>query len=164
MRGMLALSAVVAVSVVCPACGSSTPRPDTKAQYEQHVGPVARSLTGILGTLQQVAASSIVFPAKPTAAKDARAIVQRTQATLRDAARRLDDVTPPSTVAADHARLGRATRKLAEELGPVAEQLKRGSLISAGRLPGLPAASQVHAILTAIAAKGYRLVPRPANP
>jgi hypothetical protein len=163
MRTTLALLVVVAVAVVSPGCGASTPRPDTKAQYEQHLGPAARSLTGVLGTLQKLAATSIVFPAKPTAARDARAVVERTQATLREAAQELDDVTPPPAVGRDHARLGRATRKLADELGPVIEQLKRGSLVSAAKLPGLPAASQVHATLTAIAAKGYRLGSTPSN-
>jgi hypothetical protein len=153
-------SAALALTVTLLAgagCGSTEAKPDSHAEYQQQIAPVARDVTGVLNGFRKLAASSVVFPAKPTAAIDARADVERMRSTLRAAAASLDDVTPPPAVAGDHAELTRATRKLADELGPVIAKLKLGSLVSVAKLQTLPGAAQVHRALTAIAAKGYRL-------
>jgi hypothetical protein len=146
--------ALVGTVVVTTGCGSSAPKPDSHAEYRQHLAPVARDVTGVLNGFQKLAASSIVYSAKPNDAKEARSVVERMRSTLLAAATNLDDITPPPAVAGDHAELTRTTRNLADDLGPVIPQLKLGNLVSVGELPTLPVVADVHRALTAIAAKG----------
>ena len=155
--GCAAALFLVGTLVVGAGCGSTEAKPDNHSEYQEHIAPVARDVTGVLNGFQKLAASSVVYPAKPTAAIEARAVVERMRSTLRANAAILDEVIPPPAVAGEHARLGRATRNLAGQLGPVIGKLKLGSLVSVAKLPALPAATQAHRALRAIAAKGYRL-------
>jgi hypothetical protein len=152
--------ALVGTLVVAAGCGSSASKQDSHAEYQEHLTPIARDVTGVVNGFQKLAISSSVYPAKPDDAKKARRVVEGMRSTLLAAATDLDDVTPPPTVAGDHAELKRTTRKLADDLRPVIRQLKLGNLVSVGELPTLPAAAEVHRALTAIAAKGYS-VPLP---
>jgi hypothetical protein len=149
--------ALIGTLVVAAGCGSSAPRQDSHAEYQEHLAPAARDVTDVVNGFEKLAAASIVYPAKPNDAKKARRVVERMRSTLRAAAIDLDDVTPPPAVAGDHAELTRTTRKLADDLGPVIRQLKLGNLVSVGELPTLPVVAEVHRALRAIAAKGYRV-------
>jgi hypothetical protein len=149
--------ALIGTLVVAAGCGSSATKTDSDTEYQQHLTPVARDVTEVLNGFQTLATSSIVYPAEPTAAIDARKVVERMRSDLRAAAANLDDATPPPAVAGDHAELTRTTRKLADDLGPVISQLKLGNLVAVGELPTLPVVADVHGALTAIAAKGYRV-------
>jgi hypothetical protein len=157
LRRLSAALALVGTLIISAGCGGSSSGPDSHAEYQEHVEPVARDITGVLSGFRSLAAASLVFPARPTAAIEARAEAEKLRSTLRAAAADLDDVTPPQAVARDHAELTRATRKLAVDMGPVIAKLKVGSLVSVARLQTLPGVAQVHRALTAIDAKGYQL-------
>jgi len=153
-----AVLALVGTLIVAAGCGgSSASKSDSHAGYQEQLAPVARDLNDVLNGFQKLAAASLVYPAKPTAAIDARVALERMRSTLRADATSLDDITPPTAVAADHAELTRSTRKLAGELGPVIAQLKLGNLVAVGKLQTLPAVEEVHQALAGIAAKGYRV-------
>ena len=155
LYSLSAVLALVGTVVVAAGCGSSASTQDSHVEYQEHLAPVARDVTDVVNGFEKLAASSIVYPAKPDDAKKARRVVERMQSSLRAAATDLDDVTPPPAVAADHAKLTRTTRKLADDLGPVIGQLKLGNLVAVGELTTLPVVAEVHRALTAIAAKGY---------
>jgi hypothetical protein len=158
LHRLSAALALVGSFVVAGGCGgSSASKPDSHAEYQAQLAPVARDLNDVLNGFQKLAAASLVYPAKPTAAIDARAALERMRSTLRADATSLDDVIPPTAVAADHAELIRSTRKLAGDLGPVIAQLKLGNLVAVGKLQTLPAVEEVHSALAAIAAKGYQV-------
>ena len=159
LRRLSAALVLVGTLAISAGCGGSSSGPDSHAEYQDHVETVARDITGVLNGFRNLAAASLVFPAKPTAAIEARTEAEKLRSTLRAAAADLDDVRPPQGVAGDHAELTRATRKLAVEMGPVIAKLKVGSLVSVATLQTLPGVAQVHRALTAIAAKGYELTP-----
>jgi hypothetical protein len=153
----VALLSLLGLASVVAACGAHSANPPTKEAYQRELRPAGAELSRVLRTLPSLAAASIKYPPKPTAARTAAAALVKARAQLRDAAGRIADAAPPAAVSREHAALGRAVRRLDGELAPLIAKLKQGYLVVAGRLRSLPGARDVDRALAALRSKGYRI-------
>src|SRR5262249_6724734 len=76
---------------------------------------------------------------------------------LRKAADRIESITPPEPIKAQHAQLAKAVRDFADELDPVIAKLKAGTIAALQTVPTLRGLQEIQTASTAIASKGYKL-------
>jgi hypothetical protein len=123
---------------------ASTPLP--KAAYVNRMKAIGRSLSTSLSSLG----------AATTAAKAAVALTA-VQTDLRKAADRIESITPPEQIKAQHAQLAKAVRDFADELDPVITKLKAGAMTALQTVPTLKGLQEIQTASTAIAKKGYKI-------
>jgi len=129
---------------------TTTPAPATaplaKAAYVTRMKAIGTSLSTSLNSLG----------AATTAAKAATALAA-VQADLRTAAGRIEAITPPDAIKAQHAQLAKAVRDFADELDPVITKLKGGSMAALSTVPTLKGLQEIQTASAAIANKGYKI-------
>jgi hypothetical protein len=123
---------------------ASTPLP--KAAYVNKMKAIGRSLSTSLSSLG----------AATTAAKAAVALAA-VQTDLRQAADRIESITPPEQIKTQHAQLAKAVRDFADELDPVIAKLKAGAMTALQTVPTLKGLQEIQTASTAIANKGYKI-------
>jgi hypothetical protein len=120
--------------------------PLAKAAYVTRMKAIGRSLSSSLNSLGSAT----------TAAKAAVALTS-VQTDLRRAADRIESITPPQSIEAQHAQLAKAVRDFADELDPVIAKLKNGSITALQTVPTLKGLQEIQTASTAIANKGYKI-------
>jgi hypothetical protein len=123
-----------------------SPKPEQKAAYVSRMKAIGRSLSTSLNSLGSAT----------TAAKAAVALTS-VQSDLRKAADRIESITPPVAVTAQHAQLAKAVSDFADELDPVIAKLRAGKITALQTVPTLKGLREIQAASTAIANKGYRI-------
>jgi hypothetical protein len=127
--------------------GGSGPKPLEKADYVKQMQTIGRNLSTSLNALGGSATS---------APKTAVALT-KVQTDLRAAADKMDAITPPTDVAAQHAKLAKAVREFADELTPLIKKAKAGDKTTLNSLRGLKGIADIGAASGAIANKGYKI-------
>jgi hypothetical protein len=120
--------------------------PLPKAAYVNKMKAIGRSLSTSLNSLG----------AATTASKAAVALTA-VQTDLRKAADRIESITPPEPIKAQHAQLAKAVRDFADELDPVIAKLKAGTFTALQTVPSLKGLQEIQTASTAIAGKGYKI-------
>ena len=120
--------------------------PLAKAAYVNRMKAIGRSLSTSLNSLGSAT----------TAAKAAVALTA-VQTDLRKAADRIESITPPEPIKAQHAQLAKAVRDFADELDPVITKLKAGAMTALQTVPTLKGLQEIQTASTAIAKKGYKI-------
>src|SRR5262249_9091832 len=121
-------------------------KPLAKAVYVNRMKAIGRSLSTSLNSLGSAT----------TAAKAAVALTS-VQTDLRKAADRIESITPPEPIKAQHAQLAKAVRDSADELDPVIAKLKAGTIAALQTVPTLRGLQEIQTASTAIASKGYKI-------
>jgi len=124
----------------------ATATPLAKAAYVTRMKAIGRSLSTSLSSLGSAT----------TAAKAAVALTS-VQTDLRKAADRIESITPPEPIKAQHAQLAKAVRDFADELDPVIAKLKAGTIAALQTVPTLRGLQEIQSASTAIASKGYKI-------
>jgi hypothetical protein len=117
-----------------------------KATYVKQMKAIGRSLSTSLNSLGSA-----------TTAAKAAAALEAVQADLRHAADRIESLTPPDAIKAQHAQLAKAVRDFADELDPVITKLKTGNMTALSTVPTLKGLQEIQTASTAIANKGYKI-------
>jgi hypothetical protein len=156
MRQALAASGAAVVAVACAAAGSATGSL-ANSTYEKQMKIAGQELSASLLTIPAAAGIAFRYPVKPTAARDAAAVLTKGEVKLRDVTSRLKTIKPPAAVATDHVKLVKATVELASELKPVISKLQQGYLVAADKLLSLPAVKKINDALAALKKRGYRI-------
>jgi hypothetical protein len=125
---------------------AETSAPLAKAVYVSKMKAIGKSLSTSLNSLG----------AATTAAKAATAL-ESVQTDLRHAADRIESLTPPDAIKAQHAQLAKAVRDFADELDPVVTKLKAGNMTALSAVPSLKGLQEIQTASTAIANKGYKI-------
>ena len=125
---------------------AETSAPLAKGAYVSKMKAIGKSLSTSLNSLG----------AATTAAKAATAL-ESVQTDLRRAADRIESLTPPDAIKAQHAQLAKAVRDFADELGPVITKLKAGNMTALSAVPSLKGLQEIQTASTAIANKGYKI-------
>jgi hypothetical protein len=125
---------------------AQTSAPLAKAAYVGKMRVIGKSLSASLNSLG----------AATTAATAATAL-ESVQTDLRRAADRIESLTPPDAIKAQHAQLAKAVRDFADELGPVITKLKGGNMTALSAVPSLKGLQEIQTASTAIANKGYKI-------
>src|SRR5262249_23231150 len=125
---------------------TTTSAPLAKAAYVTQMKRIGRSLSTSLNTLSSAT----------TAPKAATALTQ-VQKDLNGAADKIESITPPAAVKTEHAQLGKAVRDSADELTPIIQKLKKGSMAALSTVPTLKGLQEIQTYSTAIANKGYKI-------
>ena len=152
----LGLLAIGAAALLLAGCGSSkkssnettttVAAPLTKAAYVTQMKAIGTSLSTSLNGLSSA-----------TTAPKAAIALTKVQSDLRAAADKIDAITPPDAVKAQHDQLAKAVNDFADELDPVIASLKKGSLAALSTVPTLKGLTEIQAASTAIASKGYQI-------
>jgi hypothetical protein len=149
---MRRLSALVAISMLLLAgCGGHKAQPPlSKAQYEQRMTPIAAALAQATTAASSALGGPSLAGAAPAIDRQARE--------LEHVTRRLQAITPPKDVRAEHSRFIDAVRALAAALRGTANAARTGdptSLQAAGDFE-VPA-ENARAAAGRITAKGYNV-------
>jgi Family of unknown function (DUF6376) len=120
--------------------------PLAKAAYVRQMKAIGRSLSTSLNSLGAA-----------TTAQKAATALQEVQTDLRHAADRIESLTPPAAVKAQHAQLAKAVRDFADELDPVITKLKGGNMQALSTVPTLKGLQEIQTASTQIASKGYKI-------
>jgi hypothetical protein len=118
MRVFVSLTIVALIAAAC--AGESRL---TKAQYERTVNQIGNELST---TLSETFSSPKL--ANPSSLAEAAGVIRDGQDNIRDAADRLDKVTPPSEIEDIHRRLADGFRDFAAAFGAFAEATEKGDL------------------------------------
>jgi hypothetical protein len=135
---------VATTTATTPAAPDTAPL--AKAAYVSKMKAIGKSLSTSLNSLG----------AATTAAKAATAL-ESVQTDLRRAADRIESLTPPDTITAQHAQLAKAVRDFADELGPVITKLKAGNMTALSAVPSLKGLQEIQTASMAITNKGYKI-------
>jgi hypothetical protein len=133
-------------TAAAPATTKAVATPLAKGAYVTRMKAIGRSLSTSLNTLGSAT----------TAAKAAVALTA-VQTDLRKAADRIQSITPPEPIKAQHAQLAKAVRDFADELDPVIAKLKAGTITALQSVPTLKGLQEIQTASTAIANKGYKI-------
>jgi len=164
-RGLVVAIAVVALAALLGGCGGkggTSTSGTTTAASSRPVGPAAvkrayvakmRVLGEQLG--QQLATIGSAAGASPQA--DARTL-KTAIPKLRAAARKLQSITPPKAVKAQHERLIRGVLEFAQELNGPITQLEGGDLNGLSSILSLPGIRKMEAASKSIVLMGYAIV------
>jgi hypothetical protein len=139
-------TAATATLTTTQATTAATAAPLGKSAYVKQMKAIGRSLSSSLASLGTA-----------TTASAAATALEAVQAELRKAADRIDAITPPASIKAEHAQLEQAVRDFAEELGPVIAKLKAGTMSALSTVPTLKGLQEIQAASSAIASKGYKI-------
>jgi len=152
-RAVAPFSVAAATLLLAAACGggggSSTSSSPTTSVSTQAKTTTPAPATAPLAKLNSLGAAT-------TAAKAATALAA-VQADLRTAAGRIEAITPPDAIKAQHAQLAKAVRDFADELDPVITKLKGGSMAALSTVPTLKGLQEIQTASAAIANKGYKI-------
>lgn len=121
-------------------------QPVTKAGYVKQMKVIGQSLSTSLNTLGSA-----------TTAANAATALQKVQTDLRAAADKLEAITPPDAIKAQHAQLVKAVRDFADELDPVIKNLQAGKMSALSSVPTLKGLTEIQTASTAISNKGYKI-------
>jgi hypothetical protein len=114
-------------------------------------------LSASLASISKVAARSLRYPIRPTAAKEAASALTMTEVKLRDAVKRLRAIAPPAAVAREHAELTKGADELRTELKPIIAKLHQGYFVVVAELPSLQGSERIAAALARLKSKGYQV-------
>ena len=134
--------------------GSSTSGATTAAAATPLAKPAYVAKMKAIG--QSLSTSLNSLTSATTAAKAATALTS-VQVDLRAAADKLEAITPPDAVKVQHAKLVKAVRDFADELGPVIAKLKGGDLTALSNLQTLKGLQEIQTASTAISTAGYKI-------
>jgi hypothetical protein len=145
MRRVIALLALAgAVALVAAGCGGGGGgTPLSKAEYEQQMQTIGQDLSAALDT------------SGATSAEDAVPKVEEAQTTLREAADKMDEMTPPEDIADEHDQLVEGVRAFADDLDDVISALEDGDLSAISNMLSLDSIQQIQTASAAITGKGY---------
>jgi hypothetical protein len=147
MRRVIALFALAgAVALVAAGCGGGGSKPLSKADYEQQMSAIGKSLTNSLNSLGTA-----------TSASKAATALKNLQTELEDAAGQMDAITPPDDVKTEHADLANGVREFGEQLGPIITKLEGGDMQAIAGVTSLAALAKIQEASTAINNKGYNI-------
>jgi hypothetical protein len=117
-----------------------------KAAYVSKMRAIGRSLNSSLNSLSSA-----------TTADAAATALEAVQTDLRTAADKIEAITPPDAIKAQHAQLEKAVRDFADELGPIVTKLKAGQMTALSQVATLKGVQEIQSASTAIASKGYKI-------
>jgi hypothetical protein len=149
MRRVIALLALAgAVALVASGCGGGGGgnEPLTKADYEQQMSAIGKSLTDSLNSLGTA-----------TSAAAAATVMKKLQAELEDAADKMNAITPPERVKTEHGQLVEGVRQFGEELGPIITKLEGGDLQAVAGVQSLAGVAAIQKASSAINGKGFNI-------
>jgi len=154
----LGLLAIGFAALLLAGCGSSKKSSSQETTTTTAAAPLAKAayVTQMKAIGQSLSNSLNGLSSATTAAKAAIALT-KVQVDLRAAADRIDAITPPDAVKAQHDQLVKAVNDFADELDPVIASLKKGSLAALSTVPTLKGLTEIQAASTAIASKGYKI-------
>jgi hypothetical protein len=143
---LLALGSALAFGVsACGGGGGSTHL--TKQEYVKQMQVIGHNLSDSLNSLGAAASNS----------KTAAAALTNVQSDLRNAADKLEQISPPDEIKDQQQKLATGVRDFAEELDPVIKKIRRGNLAALATLTTLKGVSEIQAASAAIAKKGYKI-------
>jgi hypothetical protein len=148
----VALFAAAAAAVFLAGSASGATRYQT--QMRTSVRP---QLTAALAGVAKARKLATHYPAKPTAAREARAALLVAEPKLALSAKRLAAIAPPSGIASAHAEVLRGVRELEVELRPIIARMKIGYLVAGKGIASLKGLVVIHAGLTTIAKHGFNV-------
>lgn len=147
MRRAIALLGVVGMAaLLVTGCGSSGPKPLSKADYVKQMTVIGKTLSTSLNTLGSA-----------TTAKSAATSLAKVQTDIRAAVTKLDAITPPKDVKDAHEQLSKAVAEFADELGPVITKLKAGNLQALQSVTTLKGLTDIQTAAAAITKAGYSI-------
>ena len=145
--GIVLLGALVAALAAGCGGGGGGSKPLDKADYVKQMQSIGRDLSTSLNALGGVATS----PAKTATA------LTSVQTQLRAAADKIDAITPPTDIAAQHKKLADAVREFADELTPLIKKAKGGDKNTLNGLTSLKGVTDIGTASQAISSKGYKI-------
>jgi cytochrome c556 len=119
VRRVLLLALMVVAASALVACGGTS-----KADYAKDVRGIVNPLDDKLSSLNQ----DITSGATP---KDKADSIKKAQTQIADAAKKLDDLTPPDDVKKEHDKFVAAVKKFGEDLGPISDAVSTGNAAGA---------------------------------
>jgi hypothetical protein len=144
---LVALGAVLAVVLSgCGGGGGDGSKPLSKDDYEAQVGTIA---VGLTEAIQEVGAATTV--------KTTVTALQKCQQTFEQAAAKMEAITPPDDIAAEHAALTKAVGEFGEELNTIIGRVARGNRLAVAGIQALPALAKIVRSSADIGHKGYDL-------
>ena len=147
MNRVTALLVVVAATALLAAgCGGSSPEPLSKADYVSQVKAIGKDLSTSLNGI-----------GSPKDSKTAATALTSVQSDLRDAVKKLEDITPPDNVKTAHENLTKAVGEFADELDPIIDKLNDGKLSALGSVTTLKGLTDIQSAATAIGKAGYNI-------
>jgi hypothetical protein len=166
----IALLALVAGGLLLAGCGggggnkgstttsAAAEQTTTKAAAPAPKPPLAKAAyVGQMKAIGQSLSTSLNKLSSARNAKTAAAALVQVQADLRAAAAKIDGISPPTAVKAQHVLLAKAVRDFADELDPVITKLKAGRLTALSTVPTLKGLTEIQAASSAIAQKGFKI-------
>jgi hypothetical protein len=138
-----------ALALAAAACGGGDggPKPLPKKVYVKQMQAIGHGLSNSLNGLSAASGSP----------KSAATALQKVQQDLRDAAERLDKITPPKDIKKEQDALTTGVRDFADELDPVIKKVKSGKIQALATLTTLKGVSEIQKASTAITNKGYKI-------
>jgi hypothetical protein len=143
---LLTLAALLAVVLSGCGGGGGGTEPLSKDDYEAQVGTIA---VGLTEAIQEVGAATTV--------KTTVKALQKCQQTFEQAAAKMDAITPPEDIAAEHAALTKAVGEFGEELNTIIARVARGNRLAVAGIQALPALAKIVRSSADIGQKGYDL-------
>jgi hypothetical protein len=145
MRRLIAWLAVAgAVAVTAAGCGGGGSEPLSKADYQQQMGAIGKELTTALNSLGTA-----------TTASTAATSLKKLQSDLTDAADKMDAITPPPKVEAQHQNLADGVREFGEQLDPIITKLEDGKMAALSGVTSLGSLLKIQKASLAINKAGY---------
>ena len=124
--------------------GGGSDEPLTKAEYEQQMSAIGKSLTDSLNSLGSA-----------TSADAAADLLKKLQGELEDAADEMDAISPPEKVQIEHGQLVDGVRAFGDELGPVITKLEGGYFQALASVQSLAGIAAIQKTSSAINGKGF---------
>jgi hypothetical protein len=147
MRRVIALLALAgAVLLVVAGCGGGGGggTPLSKAEYEQQMQAIGQDLSKALDTSGGSASAA-----------EAVTTVENAQEMLREAADKMDEMTPPEDITTEHDQLVAGVRQFADDLDGVISALEEGNLQALSSMMSLDSLQEIQTASAAITSKGY---------
>jgi cytochrome c556 len=119
VRRVLLLALMVVAATALVACGGAS-----KADYAKDVRGIINPLDDKLSSLNQDITAG-------GTAKDKADAIKKAQASIADAAKKLDDLTPPDDVKSEHDKFVAAVKKFGDDLGPIGDAVSSGDAAEA---------------------------------
>ena len=122
------------------------PEAAVQADYVSQVKAIGKDLSTSLNGI-----------GSPKDAKTAATALTSVQSDLRDAVKKLEDITPPDNVKTAHENLTKAVGEFADELDPIIDKLNDGKLSALGSVTTLKGLTDIQSAATAIGKAGYNI-------
>jgi hypothetical protein len=141
------LALVAATGLLAAGCGGGGgPEPLSKADYQKQMQAIGTTLGTSLNSLGTA-----------TSAPKAATALKKVQTDLRGAADKMDAITPPDAVEADHDKLVAGVREFADELESIIGRLEKGNLQALASVTSVKALTTIQNAADAIDKKGFKI-------